>query len=95
VIAQCSTTGEPRVTAGIGEPSSAALNDGWSIASGSRASVRASLLPNGSRGAYGGPSGGASADPTFRGHTSWEMRRQTVFVIELAAGLLTLRKIRS
>jgi hypothetical protein len=45
---------------GMGEALNAAPTSGCDIAINSRASVRASVVPNVSRGAYGEPSGNAS-----------------------------------
>ena len=52
----------------IGEPLNAALNSGCVMPNSSRASVRASFVPNSSRGAYGESS--ARANRTIHGHTS-------------------------
>ena len=72
----------------IGEPLNAALNSGWSIDSSSRASVRASFVPNASRGANAG-SRSSGANLTLNGQTSWEEWRYNHFEIPLATGRRT------
>jgi hypothetical protein len=53
----------------IGEPLNAALNSGCVMPNSSRASVRASFVPNAGRGANGEPSGSSWANRWFHGQT--------------------------
>jgi hypothetical protein len=76
----------------IGEPRNAAENPFYVMPNSSRASVRASLRPNVSRGANGESSGSSLANLTFQGHTDWEEWRYNHFVIPLRTGAGTLTR---
>ena len=79
----------------MGEPLKAALSSGCDMASSSRASVRANLVPNASRAAYGEPSGSDLANLTFQGHTAWDAWRNTRIAIPLSTSVRTVGRSRA